>query len=562
MCGIYAYIHNGAKPKFYKHHLLKARGPDEEKIIEDNSYLMAFYRLAINGRAHGMQPFTYPFNVIVMCNGEIYNSEELNKTYSDGEPLKSDCDIIGKLYQRFSIEEIVDMLDGEFAFILYDGNKNMVFFARDYMGVKPLYMSVKSSNDFIQSIELSSIANCMVMGEDDKCSSETISETHYDQIEPRFVYSYDITKGIIEKTSYDNIVYAPIRYSQDEENDNAKYNIYQALMDAVVKRIEHSERPIGFLLSGGLDSSCVLSLALQSGKLKTKPKVFTFGFDENAPDVISAKKVVNHFKRIYGEDCIDWHLVIDKIENGLNAIKNVIEACGTYDTTTIRASTPMYLISKYIKEKTDVKVILSGEGSDELFGGYLYFLYAPNDYAFRNEIIKLLNEIYLYDGLRADRTTAANGLEVRPPFLDKYLIRCVMESVDLVRGVNTKTLLRDCLRKYGFNLLPDDILNGKKEAFSDAVGYSWKDTIKIMCDSKELNNENLTDGKDSNEKELIKKDSLSPFIPPTTNESKYYQKIFYDKFGPQWQLTKKLWLPNQKWCKTGDEPSARVLSVY
>ena len=474
----------------------------------------------------------------------------------------SDCEVIINLYKKIGIDSTVKLLDGEFAFVLIDTNIGLVHFARDYMGVKPLYFSCIQDNNKFVSLEISSLMKSM-----------NLSNSSYHVI-PKYLYTYDMNKLTLSEQQYVSLIY------QNLHSD--KELIYTALTKAVEKRISQSERPIGFLLSGGLDSSLVLSIAMEYyqhlykkeltklqlenelldienkrtfneleslAKLSyVKPLVFTFGFSKDAPDVKSANVMVDYLRDKYGHDCMDWHLVIQSIDKGLNSLSSVIYELETYDTTTVRASTPMYLISKYISENTDVKVIISGEGSDELFGGYLYFKYAPNDFAFRSEIITLLNNLFYYDVLRADRTTSAFGLEVRPPFLDRELVRSVLTSGELVCGVNnTKELLRHAVESK--NLLPVEILYGKKEAFSDAVGLSWKDSITIHTN----NAMSIIDDTGIN---------YSRHVLPITNEMKYYQLVFNRLLQNAYYILPCLWLPNQSWVSTGIEPSARVLSVY
>jgi asparagine synthase (glutamine-hydrolysing) len=292
----------------------------------------------------------------------------------------------------------------------------------------------------------------------------------------------------------------------------------------------------------------ILGIALKyylDKNVAVKFDVFTFGFSNEAPDVISAKLAIGWFNERY-PNCINWHLVIRTIEEGLNTLPAVIDAVETYDTTTIRASTPMYLLSKYIAT-TNVKVIISGEGSDELFGGYLYFKHAPNEVAFRAEILTLLNNLFYFDALRADRSTAAHGLEVRPPFLDRTFVNAVLGHRNLKPGTNTKQLLRDIFEHM--DIIPKEILHGRKEAFSDAVGLLWKDSIGVWCDGFKYD-------------PTLEKLFVSLGIPPETSEMKYYQYMFGTKYYSAYHITPTLWLPNQTWVKTGVEPSARVLPNY
>ena len=417
MCGIYfCYHRNHGKPET-NHTELKRRGPDDTRLIDAPEFCAAFYRLAVVGVSYGMQPFETD-DVILLCNGEIYNHATLEDK-SSASKSKSDCECIISMYKRYGIEFTIRALDGEFAFVLYDKTACLIHFARDRFGRKPLFFSVKydeadennsdidESDSKIESIEISSLHSGLSVASRIP-ARRSLRCYDVETVEPRMIYTYDIKHKNMSIQPYHCFMYEP--------KHACLTGIYYALYSGVVKRITQSERPVGFLLSGGFDSSLVLSMAIRSGKLTRVPHVFTIGFEEKASDVIAAEKMVNWLKKKCGDDCLIWHKVILPLDAGLSRIGEVINTLETYDTTTVRASVPMYLIAEYIAKNTDVKVVLSGEGSDELFGGYLYFNYAPNDVAFRAEIIKLLNRLHLYDVLRADKSTAAHGLEIRTPF--------------------------------------------------------------------------------------------------------------------------------------------------
>jgi asparagine synthase (glutamine-hydrolysing) len=509
--------------------------------------MMAFYRLAITGVECGDQPF-HLGSVHLVCNGEIYNYKELYDKYelNDYRKTDSDCEVILHLYNKLGIEETIALLDGEFAFCLVDQEKHLVHFGRDHMGIKPLYMAgiLDHENHKLTSLELASEIKAMNLS--------SVAAHVY----PRTIYTYDMKNFVLS-----TITYKCLPLVRENHNIVELYELFKA---AVIKRISQGDRPIGFLLSGGFDSSLVLSISMEyyhKNKIDIRPKVFTFGFEEKASDVLAAGCMVNFLRGKYGMDCLEWHKVIAPLEDGAKAIPSVIWALETYCTTTIRASTPMWLISRYISKNTDVKVVLSGEGSDELFGGYLYFKYAPNAQAYRTEVIKLLNNIYLYDALRADRSTADHGLEIRPPFLDEAFVSASLEYTKLVESKQVENKLLDDPKMSGLtkkilrymvkdlDLLPDEILYGRKEAFSDAVGLSWKDYIQSYA-SKFIEEHNLDEVK------------YSSHIKPVTSEMKYYQTIFYELFGCNYEVLPCIWLPNQSWIKTGIEPSARVLQCY
>lgn len=523
MCGIYSYFGEKTLDVENKgnYEKIKLRGPDETVMHKLDDGICVFHRLAINDIGDGQQPFVFG-NYTLLCNGEIYNHKELSKQYNITTKSKSDCEIIIHLYELLGIEHTVRLLDGEFAFILIDNKEKVTHFARDYIGIKPLYYREVIKDSKTIELELSSNIKGMY------------DNTDVQHVLPGTIYTYDRTFNILCSQKYKCLTYLPMSADND---------IFKALQVAVTKRITNSDREVGFFLSGGIDSCTVLSIAMKSQLLKYPVNVYTFGFNENAPDAVAAKKMITWLKEKYGDESINWHLVIDSVENGIKTLPEVINVLETYDTTTIRASTPMYMLSKYISEKTpNVKVLLSGEGSDELFGGYLYNKYCPNVWSFRSEIINALNNLYVYDVLRADRVTADCGLEVRPPFLDYNLVNTVLSSNNLTHETSdTKQLLRDILKTN--NVLPDVILYSRKEAFSDAVGLNWQDAIA----------EYSVLYKNKNQNEKIKYSNPTEF---------FFRDVFYKLYKDMFHILPKLWLPNQSWVFTGNEPSARALSVY
>lgn len=573
MCGIHFCL---GESKEHNAKLLQKRGPDKTNYLYFKGAHCTFYRLAIVGLDHGDQPFhSKPvpgssaegpkgnkFNeCMTMANGEIYNHKLLNFQLRpapgasseglqliDGEfyKLGSDCEIIHLLFRLgWSAAKICGVLDGEWAFVHFNGDE--VFFARDRLGRKPLYY-LAGSNCLAISSTIEGLTGYL-SGHPERKIVECL---------PGVLYFASLSKekplgqAIAPIVTLGSVPYHDFLIStcSREVNDLVPNpfsysDFYKLFVSAVARRVNQSDRPVGFLLSGGFDSSLVLSVALQWCKFKTPPHVFTFGFEEKAPDVLAAEKVVNYLREIHGPNCIEWHKVIGNIDDGLQAIREVIASIETCDITTVRASTPMFLISKYIAEKTNVKVILSGEGSDELFGGYLYFMYAPSNIAFQSEILKLLRELYQFDVRRADRTTAAHGLEIRTPFLDDDFVRYFLNHG--MCGKNnkiSKEFIRDVISKCAPAILPEDIIQGKKEAFSDAVGYSWKDSI---------------DG-------FAKKELASMALqhrPDQSSEAFFYQTVFEKCFGiPKEVVLSHYWLPNKNWVDTGNEPSARALGVY
>lgn len=521
MCGIYAKFNDCQQTP--NNTFSKKRGPDATKTSKGLNYNIIFNRLAINDLSDdAMQPFTND-DVMMVCNGEIYNHNSLSAQYHIQNKTNSDCEVILHLYNMFGIKKVVDNITGDFAFIVFDKKNQLVHFARDPFGIKPLYMQLDNG-----SIELASLIDSMTNPMNDKI----------EHVVPGKLYTFNMSTK--ELTFFNYFSFQDIRFNPYITNNH----IFEGMKRSVLERITQSNRPVGFFLSGGLDSCTILSIALKYHKFKTPPKVFTFGFSKDAMDMKTASFVVDWFKKTYGDNCIEWHPVVGTLEEGKNTLEDVIRITETYDTTTIRASTPMYLLSKYVAKNTDVKVLISGEGSDELFGGYLYNLYAPNNYELRKEIIKSLENLYLYDCLRADRVTAACGLEIRPPFLDIDLVRTTLRHQNLaVRNKNTKPLLREIVAQEC--LLPEEIIYGRKEAFSDAVGLEWQDSVEEHANNAVINTSSM----------------FSPYIKADTITSVYFQSVFYKHFGC-FSVLKRLWLPNQDWVKTGSEPSARALSIY
>lgn len=536
MCGIRAVF--GERPTEeeydYTNDRVKNRGPDETTVVAQDNYTLCFHRLSIVG-SDGHQPFHIE-GIRLMCNGEIYNHKELEDQYNIKCTTKSDCEVILWLYKKYGIMTCVSMLRGEFAFVLIDDNTRQVFFARDDLGIKPLYMGTGKYSEenpaSITCLELSS----------ELCGFIT---DQVDHVLPAHVYCYDMNQRSISSQQYYSLRINPY-------NVTGTHGIYKKLCNAVAYRVTQTDRPLGFFLSGGVDSCTILSIALNLG-LVHKPKVFTFGFDEKAPDVQAARSMVKFLQSKYGDDCIDWHVVIRTTEEGIKRLPDVIQAIGTYDTTTVRASVPMFLLSEYISKNTDVKVLLSGEGSDELFGGYLYFKHAPSEFAFQAEILKRLTELYKFDVLRSDHCTAYHGLELRPPFLDQEFVSHVLNEPDLKTPKElTKPLLRKIIKEN--NLCPDVIYNGRKEAFSDAVGHNWLDALEKVA--KKHFDEQPIDG-----------DTVYRLNRPSgvlTQYAPLYIEYLFDKlFDKKYKrLTSHMWVPNQEWVYTRGESSARALPEY
>ena len=496
-----------------------SRGPDMSKVVKLNSGLLGFHRLAIMGLTDkGMQPFTYKNNMLV-CNGEIYGfrpikDELIKKGYTFESD--SDCEILLPLYEQYGIG-MFRMLDAEFAMIIYDGDSKDFIAARDPIGIRPLYYGYDEDGGILFASEPKNL-----VGLTDKIMP--FPPGHYYK-DGRFYCYNDIAD--VDEVCYDDL-------------ETVCKNIHDKLVAGVEKRLD-ADTPVGFLLSGGLDSSLVCAI---SAKLLKKPiKTFAIGMSTDAIDLKYAKQVADYIGSDHRE------IIITK-DDVLAALPDVIGLLGTYDITTIRASIGMYLICKAIHETTDVRVLLTGEISDELFG-YKYTDFAPNAEEFQKESQKRVSELHMYDVLRADRCISVNSLEARVPFGDLDFVKYVMSvdpEIKLNRYNKGKYLLRHA---FEGDYLPYDILMREKAAFSDAVGHSMVDYLKEYAETK------YTD------RAFEEKCKTYRFATPFTKESLLYREIFEEKYPGQAKMIKDFWMPNKEWegCNVND-PSARVLSNY
>ena len=521
MCSIMGYLGDMPLEEFqegFKKTI--SRGPDMSKIIKlENGYL-GFHRLAIMELTEiGMQPFMLD-NDYLVCNGEIYGFKPIKeKLKAKGYKFisNSDCEILLPLYKEYGLE-MFKMLDAEFALIIYDSKTKSLIAARDPIGIRPLYYGYDKNNNIIFASEPKNI-----VGLADKILP--FPPGHY-YANGKFICYNDITS--VEKTTYDTL-------------DNVCKNIHDKLIKGVEKRLD-ADAKIGFLLSGGLDSSLVCAI---SNKLLNKPiETFAIGMTGDAIDLKYAKQVADYIGS-------NHHEIIMTKEDIFNSLDFVIKTLATYDITTIRASMGMYLICKAIHETTDIRVILTGEISDELFG-YKYTDFAPNEKEFQQEAVKRIHEIHMYDVLRADRCISVNSLEARVPFGDLDFVKYVM-SIDPSMKMNKynmgKYLLRHAFEED--NILPYSILMRDKAAFSDAVGHSMVDYLKDYA------NNYYTD------EEFNKLSSKYSHSKPFTKESLLYREIFEKYYKDQSEMIKDFWMPNKSWegCNVND-PSARVLSNY
>lgn len=521
MCSIMGYCGSGAAFDVFKKGFEKtiSRGPDDSRIVDTGKGLLGFHRLAIMGlHPEGMQPFEQEGSYLV-CNGEIYGFEKqkeelLKKGYTFVSD--SDCEILLPMYKEYGVE-MFPMLDAEFALILFDGAKGEFIAARDPIGIRPLYYGFDKEGKIVFASEPKNIVELT-----DKIMP--FPPGHYYK-DGKFTCYTDITA--VEQVCYDDL-------------ETVCKNIHDKLIAGVEKRLV-ADAKVGFLLSGGLDSSLVCAIAAK--KSKEPIKTFAIGMSEDAIDLKYAKQVADYI----GSDHTE--VIISK-EDVLASLETVIELLGTYDITTIRASMGMYLVCKAIHENTDIRVLLTGEISDELFG-YKYTDFAPSASAFQKEAKKRVRELHMYDVLRADRCISVNSLEARVPFGDLDFVKYVM-AIDPQKKLNTygkgKYLLRHA---FEGDYLPYDILYREKAAFSDAVGHSMVDYLK------EYANQYYKD------EEFTKKCEAYTFAKPFTKESLLYREIFEKYYPGQASMVVDFWMPNKEWegCNVND-PSARVLSNY
>ena len=521
MCSIMCYVGGDKNISAFKEGFMKSkmRGPDDTKIITIGDDLMGFHRLAIMDlESSGMQPFEYDGSYVV-CNGEIYDFSILKEDLvKKGYKFKStsDCEVLLPLYFEYGIE-MFKKLDAEYAMVLYDKKTGKYIAARDPIGIRPLFYGYDKDKNIVFASEAINLV--------DICEEvKPFPPGHY-YLDGKFV-------------SYNDIATPKCRRSDDVET--ACKNIKEKLISSVKKRLV-ADAKVGFLLSGGLDSSLVCSIAAKESKEKIK--TFAIGMDIDAIDLKYAKEVADYIGSEHTE-------VIISRDDVINSLEKVISILGTYDITTIRASMGMYLVCKYIHENTDIRVLLTGEISDELFG-YKYTDFAPNADEFQKEAEKRIRELYMYDVLRADRCILENSLEARVPFGDIEFVEYVM-SIDPKIKINTygkgKYLLRHA---FEGDYLPDSILWREKAAFSDAVGHSMVDDIKEYAESF------YTD-----EEFKVKKEKYT-FAKPWTKESLLYREIFEKYYGDNAEMVVDFWMPNKNWkgCDV-DDPSARALSNY
>ncbi|MBK8853320.1 MAG: asparagine synthase B [Saprospiraceae bacterium] len=479
---------------------IRHRGPDWSGIYADSNSILAHERLAIVDPASGKQPlFSEDHKLVLAANGEIYNHRELRKKLKNPYTFQteSDCEVILALYREKGVD-FLDDLNGIFGFVLYDVEKNEYLIARDHMGIIPLYIGWDKKGTFYVASELKALEGI--------CNKI--------QLFPPGHYYYSADKNFVKWYNRDWTEYDAVK--------NNKTNIdglRKALEDAVHRQLM-SDVPYGVLLSGGLDSSITSAIAKKYSEKRIEsddtqaawwPRLHSFAVGlEGSPDLAAARRVADHIGTVH-------HEIKFTIQEGLDAIRDVIYNLETYDITTIRASTPMYLMARVIKSM-GVKMVLSGEGADELFGGYLYFHKAPNAKEFHEETVRKLSKLHMYDCLRANKSLAAWGIEGRVPFLDKEFMDVAMRINPSDKMASKEKMEKWVLRKAFEDYLPAEVAWRQKEQFSDGVGYNWIDTLKAMVLVK------ITDEQMANAHHTF------PIQTPTNKEEYYYRSIFTEHF--------------------------------
>lgn len=505
MCGIVCAFDLKQKSEILRPQVLEMaktirhRGPDWSGIYDDDKAILAHERLAIVDPASGKQPlFSENKQLILAANGEIYNHRELRSQFPNYEfQTESDCEVILALYKEKGVH-FVDDLNGIFGFALYDKEKDEYFIARDHMGIIPLYIGWDKYGTFYVASELKALEGI--------CTTiELFPPGH-------FMSSKDGELVQWYRRDWED-------YQAVKDNKTSIAEVRQALEDAVHRQLM-SDVPYGVLLSGGLDSSVTSAIAKKYAERRIEaddkeqawwPQLHSFSVGlEGSPDLVAAKKVANHIGTIH-------HEIVFTIQEGLDAINDVIYQLETYDITTIRASTPMYLMARVIKSM-GIKMVLSGEGADELFGGYLYFHKAPNAKEFHEETVRKLSKLHMYDCLRANKSLAAWGIEGRVPFLDKEFMDVAMRLNPQDKMINNERMEKWIVRKAFEDMLPESVAWRQKEQFSDGVGYSWIDTLKVVVDTEVT------------QEQLANAHFRYPIQTPQNKEEYYYRTIFESHF--------------------------------
>ena len=479
---------------------IRHRGPDWSGIYTGGSAILCHERLSIVDPESGKQPlFSSDKKQVLAVNGEIYNHQDIRRRYAGKYQFQtgSDCEVILALYRDKGIDFLED-LSGIFAFALYDAERDEFLIARDPIGVIPLYIGYDDDGKVYVASELKAL------------------EGQCDRYEPFLPGHYYWSREPGMKRYYKRDWFS---YDAVEDNAASVTDIHDAL-EAAVKRQLMSDVPYGVLLSGGLDSSVISAIAEKFSERRIEdddkerawwPRLHSFAVGlKGAPDLAKAKLVADYIGTVH-------HEINYTIQEGLDAIRDVIYFIETYDVTTVRASTPMYLLARVIKSM-GIKMVLSGEGADEIFGGYLYFHKAPSPKEFHEETVRKLSKLYMYDCLRANKSLSAWGVEGRVPFLDKEFLDVAMRTNPEAKMCPGKTIEKRIVREAFANMLPDEVAWRQKEQFSDGVGYSWIDTLKKIT-SDQVSDEQMAHAAER-----------FPINPPRNKEEYYYRSIFAEHF--------------------------------
>lgn len=561
MCGIFALIetlnntpNTITDTKFNKYVSISSkRGPEQKitQILFDQS-IFIFYRLAINGlNEESNQPFGIYTNnnyIVSMCNGEIYNHNVLKNNYHLPCNSGCDCEVIPYIYEKEGPDRCAKLLNGAFAFILYDRSNNMFFIARDPYGVRPLYICLLKNGSFVFCSDLESV----LFNQPSILSIGQFKPGHYMTLR----YSEkNSTYMINEYVKYFN--FRPI-IKNIMTHEHYLFQLLTRLQNAIKIRVNCCERDIACLLSGGLDSSIITAYVnrYHNQKMQYLPeedkyelKTYSIGITEDAPDLHYANMVASHLNIEKNHN-----VLIYDYSDFISVIPNVIRDIESFDTTTVRASVGNWLIGKYISESGKEKVIFNGDGSDELMGGYMYFHYCPDNNEFDNECKRLLTNISKYDVLRSDKSISSHGLEPRSPFLDEEFTLYYLSIPSEVRNHNVnnkmeKYLIREAIEMFDPELLPKEVLWRPKEAFSDGISkqeLSWHDYLRDYMNTNDIVTKIL------NDKNIIYPDRVE------TNEQKYYYFLFNRIFSSKMDnIIPEYWMP--KYVQNVSDPSARVL---
>ncbi len=515
MCGIVAILNVKEQTQQLRQkalgmsHKIRHRGPDWSGIYCGGSAILAHERLSIVDPESGGQPLFSPDRQqILAVNGEIYNHQEIRQRYEGKYEFQtgSDCEVILALYQDKGID-FLEELNGIFAFVLYDEKRDEFLIARDPIGVIPLYIGYDADGTVYVASELKALEG--------QCQRyEPFLPGHY-------LWSGDFNSQLSTLNFQLKKYYQRDWFDYDavKDNDASSEDIRQALREAVRRQLM-SDVPYGVLLSGGLDSSVISAIAERYSEMRIEdnsqtkaywPRLHSFAVGlKGAPDLAKARMVAEHIGTVH-------HEINYTIQEGLDAIRDVIYFIETYDVTTVRASTPMYLLARVIKSM-GIKMVLSGEGADEIFGGYLYFHKAPDARAFHEETVRKLSKLHLYDCLRANKSLSAWGVEGRVPFLDKEFLDVAMRTNPKAKMCPGTTMEKRIVREAFADMLPDEIVWRQKEQFSDGVGYSWIDTLK------QITAEAVSDEQMAHAAERF------PINPPKNKEEYYYRSIFAEHF--------------------------------